>query len=302
MQSSNPDPSAPQRFRITGFKADQEDMLISKLRESGMVMESPLRQHPSLAGNVRPNSKILVHFHIYYEDLVDELIECLCSIPMQFDLVVTIVDDRLNETVKSALAKRSTQVDSVTVLRVPNQGRDILPFITVLRRAGPDYDIVCHAHSKKSIHAARLKGWRSDLLGKLFATPDAVAGILHMLNSDGDIGLVFPEYFPPIVRHIHWGQNGEMAAAAARRMGFEVCEESLIPFPAGSMFWARRDALLPLINSDIGPGDFPEEQGQQDRTLAHALERLVGEIASHAGYAAQLIGFAGADGANAREI
>jgi lipopolysaccharide biosynthesis protein len=48
-------------------------------------------------------------------------------------------------------------------------------------------------------------------------------------------------------------------------------------FFAGTMFWARLDVLLPILNN-INIEDFEPELGQVDSTLAHALERLMSLI------------------------
>lgn len=54
-------------------------------------------------------------------------------------------------------------------------------------------------------------------------------------------------------------------------------------FPAGSMFWAKTDALLPLFKN-IKATDFQEEDNQRDGTFAHAIERVLVILAQSRGY------------------
>ncbi|EXS67932.1 rhamnan synthesis F family protein [Sphingobium sp. Ant17] len=53
----------------------------------------------------------------------------------------------------------------------------------------------------------------------------------------------------------------------------------IFDFPAGSMFWARTDAILPILSADLEWEDFPLEEGQTDGTLAHCIERMFGVVA-----------------------
>lgn len=57
-----------------------------------------------------------------------------------------------------------------------------------------------------------------------------------------------------------------------------------IDFPAGSMFWARSQALLPLFDLGLGWDDYPEEPVPHDGTILHALERLVPVVVESRGF------------------
>ena len=61
----------------------------------------------------------------------------------------------------------------------------------------------------------------------------------------------------------------------ARRLGQAPEKIKQLTFIAGTMFFARTDALAPLLNMAIEDADFEPEGGQVDGTLAHALERAV---------------------------
>ena len=67
-------------------------------------------------------------------------------------------------------------------------------------------------------------------------------------------------------------------------MGLEISADEPIDFPAGSMFWARTAALGPLLGLNFQTLQFEPEQGQQDGTLAHAVERMVFISSELAGY------------------
>jgi hypothetical protein len=40
------------------------------------------------------------------------------------------------------------------------------------------------------------------------------------------------------------------------------------------MFWARLDAISPILDAHFGPDSFEREKGPIDGTLAHTLERI----------------------------
>ena len=114
-------------------------------------------------------------------------------------------------------------------------------------------------------------------------SPEIVGGILQIL-SDKKVGAVFPQYFNPIRPFINWGENYLLTKNYLRGLGIEIDNRNLIEFPAGSMFWFKPEALAPLLESDLTFDDFPEECGQVDGTIAHAIERAFLFIVEAAGF------------------
>lgn len=104
--------------------------------------------------------------------------------------------------------------------------------------------------------------------------------IMNALISKATLGLVFAED-PHLA---DWDENRTIANALAARMGLSLPLPNHFDFPLGTMFWARPQALKPLMDLGIGWDEYPDEPLAIDGTLLHALERLVPFSAEHAGY------------------
>ena len=71
--------------------------------------------------------KVLVHVHIYYTWMWDELKECVHNISLPYDLFVTMVDN--NEELKQKILNFNSQAQ---IHIVEHRGYDVWPFIDVL--------------------------------------------------------------------------------------------------------------------------------------------------------------------------
>ena len=58
-------------------------------------------------------------------------------------------------------------------------------------------------------------------------------------------------------------------------MGYKLDDIRELNFAAGTMFFARVDALKPLLSLGLTDDDFDIESGQVDGTIAHAIERII---------------------------
>lgn len=228
-------------------------------------------------------SRVAAVVHVYYANLLPEILRNLESIPVEFDLFVTNASGRA----VSIDPDRIALMRHVRVLDVANHGRDILPLVSLVNAGLLDpYELIVKVHTKESAWRAEhdLGGsgaaWRDELLGGLLGTSANVERILCAFAERPELGVITsdgsalgPEY---------WGDNQLTTHTLMRRMelGFN---ESTLRFPAGSMYWIRGFLLQGLRALNLSAADFEEEAGQVNSTTAHALERMVGLLTAEAG-------------------
>jgi lipopolysaccharide biosynthesis protein len=231
----------------------------------------------------KPLADTAVIVHLYYPDVWPVIRESLIRLQdVPSDLFITLPTQQrhLAATIKADFAGAS-------IFEVPNRGRDVAPFLYVASRViGLRYEYVLKVHSKKSVHRDALHGWLQDILTTLLpAERDAHTSIMETLRRP-DTGLIGPkdQYF---TLPFHYEDNRNhlrrilavaCSEAHARKVDQHVSDYGYF---AGTMFWARMDAIASIVRQDFRSGDFEEERGQIDSTLAHGLERafsLVPEI------------------------
>ena len=245
-------------------------------------------EHPTPVHNP-PGPPTALHLHIYYPDLTSEMLHSLTANHQTTpDLFVTVSsDDALREVAETA-AKLCVSIKDIMV--VPNRGRDVGPLLTLFgRRFIKDYEIVGHLHSKRSLQAKRMspgleslgEAWRTfcfeNLLGGKYAMMDFILG---RFARNPKLGLVFP--CDPRING--WTYNRRPAEALLERMGIAAKLPEDFFFPVGTMFWARTDAIAPLIELDLGWNDYPPEPLPLDGTILHAIERLFPVVAQRRGF------------------
>lgn len=234
---------------------------------AAFVTPAGRRARAALAGPPlrTPKVRTAIVAHVYYLDLVDEILECRAALPDEPPLFFTVPKDR----VEPALA-RMAGVPGVTIVPCENRGRDIAPFLTLLRSGLLDpFDAVLKLHTKRSPHLLDGNIRRKLLFHMLCGERNATARALNAFEKS-DTGMVgwhdcwreAPAYWmrnEPRVREI----GARMEAGEALRLGFFE----------GSMFWFRPKALGALRELALTPEDFEAEAGQTDGTLHHAVER-----------------------------
>ncbi|MBE0436104.1 MAG: hypothetical protein IBX56_09900, partial [Methylomicrobium sp.] len=190
-----------------------------------------------------------------------------------YDLYININNEVSIEQIREVIE----DYPDARLYSLENRGRDILPFIQMLKDILPlEYKYLLKIHSKKSVHRKDGDRWRNHLINSLIGSPKRVEQSLSLL--DDKAGIVVAKGNKLLLKD--WiGSNENFLKAFAKKIGFKYRDDFY--FPAGSMFWARPEILKPLI-TEVDQLLFDIEQDQIDGTKAHAIERAFGMVCAQA--------------------
>jgi lipopolysaccharide biosynthesis protein len=229
-------------------------------------------------------ARVGVVVHVYYPELLDEILHQLTAIPVTFDLILTNASGRAITVDRSQLPN----ISNIVVLDVENRGRDILPLVQLINAGLLDpYQVVLKIHTKRSEWRAKhgeLAGtgeeWRGRLLNALLGDSMNAASILNAFAASSRLGLVTSD--GSVLGAEFWGDNQAVTATLLRRLELDLPGKGL-KFAAGSMYWIRGFLLQGLRALNLSAMDFEPEDGQVNGTTAHAIERLIGLVTVEAG-------------------
>jgi lipopolysaccharide biosynthesis protein len=221
--------------------------------------------------------RIAIVVHVYYTDLLSECLDWIETLQLPYDLFVTTSADK-RTIVESFIAQRGL---AATLVSTENRGRDVAPFLEVLRSLDYErYGKVLKLHSKATQGGPYGAAWRQGLF-RLLADPEHLKRAAALLDEHPEIGVLGPRKYL-LAMQPYLGRNEGPVRRLAQRMGADVDLET-DTFFAGTMFIARTKALLPLGALGLAMADFEPELGQGNGTLAHAIERSVIYSAKAAG-------------------
>lgn len=261
-------------YALAGHREDRICKELPKVEELPQGSVPKLRFDPT-----RKIARFAVAMHIYYPDLWPEFRDVLDRLDIDFDLYVTITY-RGDET--DELAKEIRNVyPKAEVIPLPNRGRDILPFLTLLNAgAFEGYEAVCKIHTKKSPHREDGDIWRTHLINDILPEDD-LDSLLDRFVSDPKAAfwVADGQHF---IDTKWWGSNLETTRHLLRRLEIEI-DGSVLSFPAGSIYWIKPLTMGLLRSMNLHEGMFEIETAQVDGTMAHALERVMGFLPAEAG-------------------
>jgi rhamnosyltransferase len=279
---SNPNSIPLDSIDLSGiiFSKHKQDINSKEIQKSQLVLQYRKCTYHAIK---KSNVKIAVVIHLYYADLLSEVIDSIRAISDPFDLYFTTPFEGDISKIFDLSSKIS---ESVTVCVFPNRGRDIGPFLSLyIDGVFDQYVSVLKLHTKKSKYSAKGDEWRSLLYSKVIGGAINARKICSIFEKQM-VGMVGPHKFY-LTHKKFWGANFLMVKKIlieAKVIGDSTNPE--LGFFAGSMFWFSPKALLPLKNLENSSLEFEDENGKQDGTLAHAFERVFATISRKSGYIA----------------
>ena len=219
--------------------------------------------------NLVYKSKIAVQVHLFYEDLIEDIINKTNNIQVKFDLYITIPSQSIYNKLEENI-KQYSKADYYEILIVENKGRDVLPFLKQFKSKYKSYKYLCHIHSKKSKSL-----WRKYLYNNLLGDINIVSEILNDFETNKKLGFILPETFYGIIRNFYYLDKGTKKwMNFLSSYLFTNCElGKLVNFPAGNMFWSKIKAIYQIFIYDFTKY-FPKEDYQTNDTIMHGIERI----------------------------
>ncbi len=229
----------------------------------------------------KSGAKIAIVAHIYYSDLVPELLDQISNVTENFDLIVTLPDWGVDK-IKAQIKKSHP---NVSFCCLPNRGRDIGPFLEILPiLLQRNYDAILKIQTKRGYYlGGRLqpelgKLWRKIAFNYLLGSPEIACSIIAAFRNLPDLLMVGPEPFYLPHSEYPYHDGGKLAKLYIP----EAASKGSNGFFAGTMFWFRPSCLRPLVS---GPNSLSIESFEPDNTAndgqaAHLVERIFGQLAS----------------------
>ena len=242
---------------------------------SKALFNLPLRNNNFNLLNLKKECKIMIQAHIFYKDLINEIINKINNIPVKFDLFISTISIEIKNIIVKDIKKYS-KANKYEVIIVKNKGRDILPLLIQLKKRIKKYKYLCHIHSKKSKTSPQIGiSWRNYLYNNLLGNNIIVSEILTDFENKDKLGFIFPETFYKLIN-----QSFELTKKNKKYMKYLLKKlfsfnniGNKFDYPAGNMFWARIDAIYQIFEFNFLK-KFDSEKGQTNDTIMHGIERI----------------------------
>lgn len=215
--------------------------------------------------------------HVFYEDYIADIRRLMLQYGPTAKFHFTASSERLLRSLNQAAEESGLEVSSRLV---PNRGRNFGPLLVEYGKEMQKFTYAIHLHSKRSpqYKKSRAQDWAQDSWNLFGLQGDKFRLMLRILDRDPEIGLAVAvnlRVTPP--SSFGWGMNARLGAELSKRLGVRVDAKKFV-YPAGGMFLCRPSAINQLLEETFSYSEFPEEKGDYDGNLEHAIERMIGVL------------------------
>lgn len=238
----------------------------------------------------QPDEKYVVLLHLYYIDLLEEEKKYIKAIPEYMDVLVTTISEKQKEAIEAAYS--DILGSRLKVILMENRGREAASLLVAARKHILEYDYICFCQDKKSAQVPYATGMSFGRLGweNMLCSKNYIENIVDTFQKEPRLGLLVPPRFfgGAFLYNLPsnlWTICYDRTLAVGKMLGLKADinpEKGIIC--TNSMFWARKKALLPLLEYDWKYDDFEPEPTPVDGALRHVIERILQFVAQDAGY------------------
>lgn len=242
---------------------------------SKAIFNLPYQSNNYNIKKLKDRCKIAIQVHVFYEELINEIINKTNNVPVKYDLYIS-TNSQYKKNIIEQYIKVNSKANNYEIKIIQNKGRDILPFLTQLQNKIKKYKYLCHLHTKKTKFINFGDDWRNYLYNNLVGNMNIISDILNDFENNNKLGFIFPEAFYKVL--IAYGMKTNKKDKyymnyLLRKINKHFKIGKKIEFPIGNMFWAKIDSIHQIFKLYLTI-KFPEEKGQLDETIMHGIERI----------------------------
>lgn len=229
--------------------------------------------------------KICIIFHIYYNDLINEILNRLKNLSFKFDLIiVSPKGSPFNISKKNEFSEYNPKY-----MTCVNVGKDIggkLEAFKYLINENLDYDYLILAHDKKSPHVKDSVGikWRNDLFDAIFS-PSSIEYIMNAFIINDKIKMCGGRVREGLTdsRAIAVNRGNTHYIKYLLEKIFNIEHQKNGAFIGGTMFWVDWNyfkEIFKKINLDHLMNQL-ERGNVKEPSHTHAMERIFGLLVTY---------------------
>ncbi len=214
---------------------------------------------------------ICIIVHLYYTDMLEQIIGYLNNIPYQYNLTVTVVKIDYCDFLKDKIINFHP---TAKIILVDGDGMDIKPFLIAYKQVPANCKYILKIHTKKSIAVGANMGlnWFKEMMEHTLENPDLVESIITSF-IETNVGMIGGNLIYDQSQSIY--PNHDNIEELKSILGIS---QDKFKWIAGSIFWCKRDALNRLDEKIDRLIELMSVEYKTDGTFPHAMERVFGAL------------------------
>ena len=149
----------------------------------------------------RTPSIVAIQAHLYYIDLINEIVNKTNNIPFNYDLFISTNSLAKKNNINQYILNNS-KASKVEIIITGNKGRDVMPFLIQMKDKVKNYKYICHIHTKKSIYINIGENWRKYLFNNLLGNQNIILEIFNEFESNIKLGFIFPKNYHILILNL----------------------------------------------------------------------------------------------------